>query len=84
VTIRPDTPELPDGQHPSCDDQSLTNDEPCDERHALTRLADRIVTSWANTTRLLVVLTVLIVLLTAALWLLPVDVRIGPFQIIRR
>lgn len=84
MTIRPNESELPGRQAGSCDDEPLPRAEPHDERHTLTRLADRIVTSWPNTLRLLAVITVLFGLLIFGLWLLQIDLQLGPLHITRR
>jgi hypothetical protein len=75
---------LPGPQTPSCDDQPPTRDEEQSERHTVTRLAYRIVTSWPNTARLLAVIVVAFGLVIFGLWLLQVDVQVGPLRIMRR
>lgn len=84
MTLRPNEPELPGWQSHSCDDSPSQSAERHDERHALIRLADRILTSWANTARVLIVLGVLTALVTGALWLLDINIHIGSVRITSR
>lgn len=46
-------------------------------------MTGRLLTTWADTTRLVLVLTVLIVLAAGALWFVPLDVELGPIRITR-
>lgn len=49
--------------------------------HGVIGLADKIVTSWSNTSRFLLVAVVLVGLIIFGLRLLSLDLSVGPFHI---
>lgn len=55
----------------------------CAEHPTLIGVTGRMLTTWADTGRLLLVLTVLTVLAAGVLWLVPLDVELGPIRITR-
>lgn len=63
-----------------CDDQAPT----CAEQHpTLIGVAGRMLTSWPDTARFLLVLAVLAALVGGLLWLVPLDLVLGPIKISR-
>lgn len=88
MTVSPDPHPLPPPQPPPCDEVPSSHDEPRDERSTVTRLALAALVSWERTFRLLVLIGVLSVVLVGlvllAMWLLPIDISLGPLQITRR
>lgn len=55
----------------------------CAEHPTLIGVTGRMLTTWADTSRLLLVLIVLAVLAAGVLWLVPLDVELGPIKITR-
>jgi hypothetical protein len=88
VTVSPDPTPLPPPQHPSCDEVPLPHDEPHDERSGVIRLALAALVSWPRTLRFLTITGVLLAVVTSVVvttvWLLPIDVAVGPIEIGRR
>lgn len=62
-------------------DQSPANDERLDE---VTSLAEEILSTWAKTFRAVFVIVVVLSVIIVGLWLLRVDLHIGPVQITRK
>jgi hypothetical protein len=88
MTIRPGRGPLPvrkqknDDRSPPCDDRY---DERYDERypgeHPAYSLTDRILTNWGRTGRALTLIVVIVGMLVAGMWLLNLEVTVGPVHI---
>lgn len=77
MTIRPDDQASPE----PVGDLSSVDDERC---HEVTSLAEEILSTWEKTFRAVFVIVVLLGVIIVGLWLLPIDLHIGPVQITRR
>lgn len=58
-----------------------TSAERHDERRALIGLAGRVLGTWGHTARLLAIVTVVLGVFITGLWLLQVEVDLGPLHI---
>jgi hypothetical protein len=71
-----------------CDEVSPADDEPRDKRSTPFSLALAALVSWPATLRMLTVILAVIIVLAVitllAVWLLPIDVSVGPVQVTGR
>jgi hypothetical protein len=74
MTIRPDDKPLPG----DVGDLSSGDGE---RRAPVTSLAEEILSTWEKTFRAVFVIVVLLAVIIVGLWLLPIDLHIGPVQI---
>jgi hypothetical protein len=55
-----------------------------DQRHAALALVERILATWGHTTRAILFASTLLGIVVFALWLMPIELQIGPVRLFRR